>query len=283
MAIGVFDSGVGGLTVVRALRRALPGTRLVYLGDTARVPYGIRSVATVRDYAREAAEFLSAERVDGIVVACNTASATALDVFGDVFRGPVLGMVEPGVAAALEATRGGPIGVIGTPATIRSDAYGQRLRAARPGVPVVSVACPLFVPLAEEGWVEGDVPRLAAERYLAPLREAGVDTLVLGCTHYPLLRATIAEVMGPRVALVDSGEAAAQAIVRGWHLAEGGDVASAAAGAGAGAVPGGAAGDRFCLTDAGGSFGAVATRFLGGTLPVLETVRLGGGSAPGLF
>ncbi len=265
MTIGVFDSGVGGLTVVRALRRALPGTPLVYLGDTARVPYGIRSVETVRGYAKEAAEFFAAERVDGIVVACNTASATALDVFSQGFDGPVLGMVEPGVNAALSATRGGRIGVIGTPATIRSDAYGKGLRQARPDLVLVSAACPLFVPLAEEGWTEGEVPQLVAQRYLEPLVRAGVDTLVLGCTHYPLLAPVIAEVMGDGVHLVDSGEAAAAAVHAGWGIpgrpATGGP-------------------DRFFLTDAGGSFGAIAARVLGGDVPRLETVRLGSPHIP---
>jgi glutamate racemase len=263
--IGVFDSGVGGLTVVRALRAAVPGVGLVYLGDTARVPYGIRSRVTVRGYAREAAEFLARERVDGIVVACNTASATALDVFAEVFRGPVLGMVEPGVASALRATRNGRIGVIGTQATIRSDAYGARIRELRPGADVVSAACPLFVPLAEEGWTEGDVPRLTAERYLAPLREAGIDTLVLGCTHYPLLKPFIGQVMGPDVALVDSAEAAAQTVADGWPLACAIDAPPFAA--------------RFCVTDAGGTFATVAGRFLGETAPKLETVHLDHGGA----
>lgn len=261
MNIGVFDSGVGGLTVVRALRAAVPGVGLVYLGDTARVPYGIRSRATVRDYAREAAQFLVAQRVDGIVVACNTASAIALDVFGDVFRGPVLGMVAPGVSSALAATRNGIVGVIGTAATIRSDAYGTRIRQLRPDATVVSAACPLFVPLAEEGWVDGDVPRLAAERYLAPLRAAGIDTLVLGCTHYPLLKKTIGDVMGPGVKLVDSAEAAAQTVAEGWPVPCNLEVAPASL--------------RYCVTDAGGSFASIAGRFLGESTPPLETVRLG--------
>lgn len=262
MTIGVFDSGVGGLTVVRALARALPHLRLLYLGDTARVPYGIRSVDTVRGYAREAAQFLIGEHVDGVVVACNTASATALDVFSSLFAGPVLGMVEPGVQAALRATRTGRIGVIGTPATIRSDAYGQNIRRAQPSATVVSVACPLFVPLAEEGWTDGDVPRLVAERYLAPLREAGVDALVLACTHYPLLAGVIGEVMGPGVTLVDSAEAAAQGVVSSWPRARA-------------PLAGPRGDDRFCVTDAGGSFRAVAARFLGRELPALETVNLG--------
>ena len=260
MSWGVFDSGVGGLTVVRELRLALPNTRLIYLGDTARVPYGIRSVETVRGYASEAARFLADERVEGLVVACNTASAVALDVFERLFDGPVIGVVEPGVREALAASKRGRIGVIGTPATVRSDAYGQRITRADPRVSVVSTPCPLFVPLAEEGWLEGEVPRLAAERYLAPLKEAGVDTVVLGCTHYPLLKPVIQEVMGADVTLVDSAQAVARA--------------AADVGLGERVGEGSTGQDRFCVTDAGGAFRSVAGRFLGESMPLLETVHL---------
>ncbi|MBP1611610.1 MAG: murI [Acidobacteria bacterium] len=173
MKWGVFDSGVGGLTVVHALKELLPDDPLDYLGDTARVPYGIRSVETVRRYAHEAAEFLAGRGADGLIVACNTASALALDVFRDLFPGPVLGVVEPGVQEALAATASGRIGVIGTPATIRSDAYGRRLRELRPGIEVHSAACPLFVPLAEEGWTDGEIPALVAERYRAAAAHEG--------------------------------------------------------------------------------------------------------------
>ncbi|MDQ7005663.1 MAG: glutamate racemase [Acidobacteriota bacterium] len=260
MSWGVFDSGVGGLTVVRALEAAVGSLRLVYLGDTARVPYGTRSPATVRRYAAQAAAFLRDAGVGGIIVACNTASAVALDVVGRVFDGPVLGVVEPGVEAALETTRNGRIGVIGTQATVGSDAYGRALRARRRDVQVFSRACPLFVPLAEEGWTRGEVPRLVAERYLGELREEKIDTLVLGCTHYPLLREVIGEVMGPGVRLVDSAEAAADR-ARGVR-------------------PPGAeqarSGERFCVTDGGGRFAEVAARFLGRPLGALETVRLEG-------
>jgi len=265
MSWGVFDSGVGGLTVVRALRERLPGAHLTYLGDTARVPYGIRSVETVRRYASEAAAFFRRRGVEGLIVACNTVSAVALDVVEREFPGPVLDVVRPGVAAALAATRRGRVGVIGTPATVRSDAYGEGLRRARSDLVVVSRACPLFVPLAEEGWTEGDVPRLAAERYLAPLREAGVDTVVLGCTHYPLLAGVIAAVMGDGVTLVDS--AAAVAAVAGER--------SRAIRRSGRAEP-----DRFFVTDAGGAFGEVARRFLGAPVERLEQVSLAGADAP---
>lgn len=264
MSWGVFDSGVGGLTVVRALEKALPDAPLVYLGDTARVPYGIRSRQTVREYTRQAAVFLQKARVEGIIVACNTASSVALEVVGEVFDGPVLGMVDPGVRGAASVTRSRRVGVIGTQATVRSDAYGTGLRQLLEGVEVVSMACPLFVPLAEEGWVEGQVPELVAERYLACLREAAIDTLVLGCTHYPLLKGVIARVMGPQVHLVDSAEVAAAEAVHlqgeaGWKGAGG---------------RGGAEGNRYCVTDAGGRFAEVAVRFLGHALPTLETVHL---------
>ncbi|GAB4223419.1 MAG: glutamate racemase [Acidobacteriota bacterium] len=261
MSWGVFDSGVGGLTVVRALRRRLPGVRLAYLGDTARVPYGIRSVDTVRRYAAEAAAFFRRRDVEGLIVACNTVSAVALDVVEQGFPGPVLDVVRPGVAAALAATRSGRVGVIGTPATIRSDAYGAGLRAARPDAVVVSRACPLFVPLAEEGWVDGEVPRLVARRYLAPLIEAGVDTVVLGCTHYPLLRDVIGETLGPDVRLVDSAEAVAD-VARGRTTAP--------------ATSGGGTEHEHCfVTDAGGAFREVAERFLGAPIGRLEQVELG--------
>ncbi|MBP7147606.1 MAG: glutamate racemase [Acidobacteria bacterium] len=269
MSWGVFDSGVGGLTVVRALQAMLPDVPLVYLGDTARVPYGIRSVETVRRYAREAGEFFARESVEGLVVACNTASSLALDAVQDAFGGPALGVVEPGVQEALAATTCRRIGVIGTPATIRSDAYGQRIRALEPSVRVISVACPLFVPLAEEGWTEGEVPQLVARRYLAPLRESAVDTVVLGCTHYPLLAGVIRDVMGPDVALVDSAGAVARAAAR----------LRGAAGAAPATGEAPAKSLRLCVTDAGGSFAVIADRFLGRELPPLKTVRLGPGTA----
>lgn len=262
MSWGVFDSGVGGLTVFAALKKILPEGPLVYLGDTARVPYGIRSAETVRRYAHEAALFFKQAEVEGLVVACNTASSLALDVFQSVFPGPVIGVVEPGVEEALLVTRNKRIGVIGTPATVRSDAYGRRLRQADPAAQVFAAACPLFVPLAEEGWVEGEVPDLAARRYLAPLIEAGVDTLVLGCTHYPLLASVIQEVAGPGVRLVDSAQSTARATARLQAALPGRPHREGA--------------DRFCVTDAGGAFSEVAARCLGGPIPALETTELAG-------
>ncbi|MCS6913409.1 MAG: glutamate racemase [Myxococcales bacterium] len=219
LPIGVFDSGVGGLTVVRALLEELPAEQLIYLGDTARVPYGTRSPQTVIRYSRNAARFLLSRGVKMILVACNTASATALPVLLQELPTPVLGAVEPGAHAAVAATRSGTIGVIGTLATIRSGAYAAALAARRPDVKVAAVACPLFVPLVEEGWFgdEEPVADLVARRYLGELHRQApdLDTLVLGCTHYPLLRRVLARVaadLWPHpVCLVDSAEAMARA------------------------------------------------------------------------
>ncbi len=261
-AIGVFDSGVGGLTVHAALRRLLPGERLVYLGDTARVPYGARSAAVITRYALNNGRFLSQHHLKLLVVACNTVSATALPALTEALPIPVLGMVEPGVQAAL-ATGAGHIGVIGTPGTIRSGAYQRALTARQPGVRVSAVACNLFVPLAEEGWTTGDVPRAVAERYLTPLRDAGVEALVLACTHYPLLKAVIGEVMGPKVVLVDSAEASAAAaaqLLRERALLD---------------VPGRGS-ERFFVTDLSEQFGAVAERFLGRPIELPEVVDIAG-------
>ncbi len=210
--IGVFDSGIGGLTVLRALRRRLPGEETVYLGDTARVPYGPKSPETVRRYAREAADFLLGLDIDLLVVACNTATAHALPALAASVPVPVIGVVEPGARAAARGSRSGRIGVIGTRGTIDSGAYEEAILALRPEATVESAACPLFVSLVEEGWTEGPVARLTAERYLGPLLEREIDTLVLGCTHYPLLAPLLAQVAGTEVALVDSAEATARAV-----------------------------------------------------------------------
>ncbi len=209
--IGVFDSGLGGLTVLRALHRRLPCEDVVYFGDTARVPYGTKGERTVRAFARQDAGVLVERGVKLVVVACNTASAFALDHLREVLPVPVLGVIEPGVATALRVSRGGPVGVIGTSGTIRSGRYQEGLRAGLPGTAIIAQECPLFVPLVEEGMMGHAMTAMAAEEYLAPLRDAAVDTLILGCTHYPLLKTAIARVMGPRTALVDSAEALAEA------------------------------------------------------------------------
>jgi glutamate racemase len=214
LAIGVFDSGVGGLTVVRALRHALPQEEILYLGDTARVPYGTKGPATILRYAQQAARFLVDRGVKLVAIACNTASVWSVDALRTSLEVPVVGAVEPGAEAAVAASRTGRIGVIGTLSTVRSAAYERAIAARTPECRVTSVACPLFVPLAEEGWLDGDVPRLVAERYLDELArraDGRVDVLVLGCTHYPLLRPLIArmgaERLGGEVTLIDSARA----------------------------------------------------------------------------
>lgn len=214
-AIGVFDSGVGGLTVLKVLMKRLPLESTVYLGDTARVPYGTKSGEVVTRYSLANAQLLVEHDIKLLVVACNTASAVALPALRAALPIPVVGVIEPGARAAAEATRSGRVAVIGTHGTIASGAYQAALEQARPGLEVHTRACPLFVPLAEEGWLEGEVPRLVASEYLSHgLLENGVDTLVLGCTHYPLLSSIIATVVGQAVTLVDSATATAEAVAR---------------------------------------------------------------------
>jgi len=212
LPIGVFDSGLGGLTVVRALRKRLPNESILYFGDTARVPYGTKSRETIRRFTSEITNFLVRQRVKMVVAACNSCSATSLDCVSENFRGPVLGVIQPGVRAALEITQNLQIGVIGTRATISSGAYEQAIGAACPEAQVYSTACPLFVPLAEEGMESHKAARLFAEDYLSPLLDQGIDVLILGCTHYPLLSETIREVVGENVAVVDSAEATAESV-----------------------------------------------------------------------
>jgi glutamate racemase len=204
--IGVFDSGLGGLTVAHAIMRQLPAESLIYFGDTARVPYGPKSPDTVRRYSREISAFLIEQGVKAIVVACNTATAHALPTLRDELEVPVIGVVEPGARAAVRATRTGHIGVIGTAGTIRSQAYDRAIRAENPEVRVTTLACPLFVPMVEEGWIDHEATHLIAEEYLAPFVKDPIDTLVLGCTHYPLLKPVIGEIVGRSVRLIDSAE-----------------------------------------------------------------------------
>jgi glutamate racemase len=214
--IGVFDSGLGGLTVVAAIRRALPAEDIVYLGDTARVPYGTRSARTVLGYARGCARQLQQRGVKVLVIACNTVSAVALDVLGVELDIPVIGVVVPGARAAVRASPGGRIGVLATASTIESGAYPRAIAAADSRAEAITQAAPLLVPLAEEGWTDGEVPALAARRYLEPLTRAGVDSVLLGCTHYPLLRAVIeaeaARQAGRTLPVVDSAQATAEAL-----------------------------------------------------------------------
>ena len=254
--IGIFDSGVGGLTVQRALLEALPGADTIYLGDTARVPYGTKSAETVTAYSLRNARLLASHGIDLLVVACNTASAVALPALRAALPVPVLGVVEPGARAAAAASRSGRIGVIGTAGTIGSGAYQAAIRALRADAEVVASACPLFVPLAEEGWTDpGDeVVRGVVRRYLGPLAAARIDTLVLGCTHYPLLAEAIAAAL-PGVTLVDSARTVAA------------EVAALLPG-----VTGQAATHQFLVTDTPEKFLAVAGRFLGRPVGAAEHV-----------
>ncbi len=210
--IGLFDSGIGGLTVVRELERQLPHESLIYFGDTARVPYGNKSPETVRRFSREILDFLLSRDVKLVVVACNTATAHALAELQRVSPVPVEGVIEPGARAAVQASRTGRIGVIGTAGTVASGAYEKAIRAQNGKVEVTARACPLFVPLVEEGWLDHPAARLIAEEYLRPLEQHRIDTLVLGCTHYPLLKPLLASVLGPSIALIDSAEQTAAAV-----------------------------------------------------------------------
>lgn len=207
--IGVFDSGVGGLTVVRALMERLPFEGIVYFGDTARVPYGVKSVETVTQYAIEITDFLLKKGVKVVIIACNTVAAVAGEAVRSRSPVPVLDVIDAGAKAAVRETRSRHIGVIGTPATVNSNAYARAIHTLDPAARIFSQACPLFVPLVEEGWLDHPVTRLTANEYLKPVLAEHVDTLVLGCTHYPLLKPLLEKIAGPQVRLVDSGEAMA--------------------------------------------------------------------------
>jgi len=201
--IGVFDSGVGGLTVVREIMRQIPNEKIVYFGDTARVPYGNKSKETVTRYSRQIVRFLQTKQVKAIVVACNTASAFALDEIEKEIDIPIIGVVRPGAKVAAEATRNGRVGVIGTAGTVGSNIYSTYIKQIKPNAEVTSKACPLFVPLVEEGLWQDPVTDEIAMRYLSELIDIGIDTLILGCTHYPLIRSTVGRIMGEHVTLVN--------------------------------------------------------------------------------
>ena len=251
--IGIFDSGVGGLTVLQRLRETVPHEHLLYLGDTARHPYGTKSAEVVTRYSIENTQFLVDKGVKMLVVACNSASAVALDTLRTRFEVPVIGVIAPGARAAVAATRNHKVGVVGTEATIASGSYTRALRALDPALEIYTRACPLLVPLAEEGWVDNEVARSAVALYLASLRQSGIDTLVLGCTHYPLLAPLIRDYLGPAVTIVDSAEETAREVVtmlaaRGVALGEGAGSAS------------------FFVTDVPDRFTKIGGRFLGATV-----------------
>ncbi|HWO88332.1 MAG TPA: glutamate racemase [Gemmatimonadales bacterium] len=264
--IGIFDSGVGGLTVVHELHRRLPHESLIYFGDTARVPYGNKSPETVRRYAREILEFLLARDVKMVVVACNTASAHALDELRSLAPVPVEGVLGPGARAAVSASRSGRIGVIGTAGTVASGAYERAIRALEPGATVIQRACPLFVPLVEEGWLDHQATELVAREYLEPLKREAIDTLVLGCTHYPLLKPLLAEVLGEGIRLIDSAEETAAAVAAELERT------------GAAAPREAAGSTHFVVSDAPSAFAKIGAAFLGDRvrdieLAVLEPAR----------
>jgi glutamate racemase len=251
-AIGIFDSGVGGLTVMHRMIEALPHEHLVYLGDTARYPYGAKSATVVSQYTLENAKFLLDTGVKLLVVACNTMSAVALDTLRAHTDVPVIGVIEPGARAAVAATRNRKVGIIGTEGTIGSGSYTRALRAIDPDLEIYTRACPLFVALAEEGWVDNPIAEQAAAMYLASFRQSRIDTLVLGCTHYPLLAKTIAAYLGPDVELVDSASETAREVVR--LLGERGLATTATGTRGA---------TSFFVTDVPDRFIRVGSRFLG--------------------
>jgi glutamate racemase len=261
--IGIFDSGIGGLTVARAIFEQLPGESTVYFGDTARVPYGPKSPETVRRYSLEILRWLLEQRVKAVVIACNTSTAHALETLQAESPVPVIGVIEPGAAAAAAAGVERPIGVIGTAGTIASNAYAKAIRRACPDARVEQRACPLFVPLVEEGWFDHPAADLIAREYLTPLTAAGIGSLVLGCTHYPLLKPLLQRVMGPGVRLIDSGEETARVVASALHER------------GLEAPDGAPAAHRFAVSDDEARFRQVGARFIGDRLSRAEVVPLG--------
>jgi glutamate racemase len=261
LPIGVFDSGVGGLTVVRALMARLPLESIVYFGDTARVPYGIKSVATIEQFTAQITDYLLEQGVKMLIIACNTMAAVASHVVKDRAHGiPVLDVIEAGARAAVAESSSRAIGVIGTPTTIDSNAYARRIHALDPSFRVYSQACPLFVPLVEEGWLEHPVTRLTAQEYLRPILAERVDSLVLGCTHYPLIKPLLQDVVGPGVRLVDSATTVAEEAARtlaGLGIANPGE---------------GLPTYRYTVTDIPLRFQTIGERFLGRSLGPVRKV-----------
>lgn len=249
--IGVFDSGLGGLTVFKVLAKRMPEESLVYFGDTAHVPYGSKSPEAIARFSTEVARFLSKRGIKLLVVACNTSSAWALPAIRKAAKVPVVGVIDPGARGAVRASRGGRVGIIGTEATVKSGAYEKAIKALRRGARTTAAACPLFVPLVEEGWWSGPVVSAVARKYVAPLKKARVDAVILGCTHYPYLKPVLAKALGPRVKLIDSAEETAretEAVLRGLGLR----------------APKGARGGReFYASDAPERFKRLARRMLG--------------------
>lgn len=263
--IGIFDSGIGGLTVLKEIIRTLPGEDTLYLGDTARLPYGTKSEETVVKYSTENARFLLKYNIKLLVVACNTASAVSLQVLRKQFSIPIVGVIEAGARAASRATKNGKVGIIGTETTVSSSAYTKAIREINADIDTVGQSCPLFVPLVEEGWIDDDVTLAVAERYLRVLKNKGIDTLVLGCTHYPLLKGIIQKVMGESVRLIDSAEETAsevKEVLMGTELNSDPDRG--------GKVPV----RRYFVTDVPRRFEEQGSRFLGERIGKVEKVAL---------
>lgn len=261
--IGVFDSGIGGLTVVRELMQQLPNESIIYFGDTARVPYGPKSPDTVLRYSREITDFLRGEGVKALVIACNTATAHALPALREEYEMPIVGVIEPGARAAARATTTQRVGVLGTTGTIKSHAYDKELRKLIPEVEVTEQACALFVPLVEEGWIDTEPTRAIARNYLASIVAADVDTVVLGCTHYPLLKTVIGNVVGREVRLIDSAHETAR------------ETATVLEKHGLANPTPHAARYRFIASDAPDTFFALGQRFLGSSIDRVESLTLG--------
>jgi len=273
LPIGIFDSGVGGLTVYRALHERLPNERFVYLGDTARVPYGTKSLATVERYAVENSKFLEAHGIKLLVVACNTASALALPAIRRAIQVPVIGVIEPGSRAAVEVARGENIGVIATEATVNSGAYAKAIAALGATGDVIERACPLFVSLAEEGWANTDVARVVAKDYLSGFTKTTLGALVLGCTHYPILKDVIGETVGEKITLIDSGAATAadvESLLENSALKHDESLGLYEERRLCDDL------DHFYVTDAAERFAKVAERFLGSAPSILEAVEIWG-------
>lgn len=260
--IGIFDSGLGGLTVVKAVWKMMPNESIIYFGDTARVPYGNKSPELIQSYSLQIADFLIRHNAKIIIVACNTATALALKILQDNLSIPVIGVVKPGVGAAIKVTKNNKIGVIGTISTIDSNVYKNELEKANSRIEVTSTACPLFVPLAEEGWLDSQATKMIAEKYLTEVKRADVDTLILGCTHYPLLTNIIQDVMTEKVHLVDSAHAmavnAAEELIKNNLKAES-EIKSKL---------------KLFVSDLPARFETVAKRFLGEEIPNVEKIHL---------
>ncbi|MBL7072056.1 MAG: glutamate racemase [Candidatus Omnitrophica bacterium] len=260
--IGIFDSGLGGLTVLKEIRKILPGEDIIYFGDTARVPYGAKSRDTVIKFSVQNADFLVGLGVKMIVAACNTSSSFSLPTLRRRYNIPVVGVIGPGAKGAAGATRKLKVGVIGTKATISSDIYKKEIKKINPKIDVIGASCPLFVPLVEEGWLNTDVTEVIARRYLAPLKQKGIDSIVLGCTHYPLLKPVISRIFGKNVSVIDSASQTAKAVKK---ILDNNGISNNS----------GQARCRFYVSDEPELFRKIGSRFLGSRINSVKRVEVG--------